>query len=221
MPNCFRFSALIAALACAAPAVMTSAVGQSPPAEEARDRWQRVPDLFDAMGVKEGATVADVGAGGGFLTVRLAQAVGASGRVYAVDIVPAVLDRLRKRLAEASVRNVEVVEGAPNDPRLPAGRLDAIVMVNSYHEVPDHAAVLRKFRDALKQSGRLVLCEPRPKAQGTTRAEQVTSHVLSPDLIVQEVTAAGFELVRRDDDFTANPSGGANAPYSLIVAAKP
>src|SRR5829696_4018184 len=93
--------------------------GQSPDPEGDREKWQRVPDLFAAMGVREGAVVADVGAGYGFLTVRLAPAVGATGKVYAVDIVPAVIVKLRDLLAQNKIRNVEVVEGTEDDPRLP------------------------------------------------------------------------------------------------------
>jgi predicted methyltransferase len=120
-----------------------------------------------------------------------------------------------------SLTNVYVVEGIGNDPRLAAATLDAIVMVNAYREVADAPAVLKAFRAALKQGGRLVLCEPRQKSPGASRAAQVKSHVISPELIQQEVVTAGFRMTSRDDDFTANPSGGENAPYSLVVATKP
>lgn len=80
--------------------------------DAARERWQRVPDIFAAMGVHEGAIVADVGAGNGFLTVRLAPAVGATGKVYAIDIVPETIERLRERLAKSNIRNVEVLVGS-------------------------------------------------------------------------------------------------------------
>jgi predicted methyltransferase len=113
-----------------------------------------------------------------------------------------------------------VSEGTASDPRLPPVAVDAIVVVNAYHEVTDSAAVLGAFRAALKEGGRLVLCEPRPRSPGMSRAEQVKAHVLSPELIAQELTAAGFEVSSREDDFRANPSGGQNAPYSLIVVTK-
>jgi precorrin-6B methylase 2 len=194
--------------------------GQSTDVEAAREKWQRLPELFAAMGIREGATVADVGAGNGFLTVRLAAAVG-SGRVYAVDIAPEAVKRLRERLAKNNVTNVDVIEATEEDPRLPAGTLDAVVMINAYHEVTQTATVLQRFREALKPGGRLVLCEPRPTTSGASRAEQVKKHVLSPELIVDELKTAGFDIVSREDSFTANPSGPEPAPYSLVVARKP
>jgi predicted methyltransferase len=198
----------------------TIASGQSLDSEAGRERWQRVPDLVAAMNLTEGSRVADVGAGRGFLTVRLAAAVGASGRVYAVDIVPDVLKGLRERITKDGLKNVEVVEGAEDNPKLPADSLNAIVMVNAYHEVVDYRGMLGHFRTALKAGGRLALCEPRPVTPGAPREAQAKKHVLSPDLIVEELKQAGFEIVARDDAFTANPSGPEPAPYSLVVGVK-
>ena len=96
-----------------------SADAQTEPAGAAREKWQRLSDLIGAMAVGEGSVVADVGAGNGFLTVRLADAVRARGRVYAVDIAPEVLQRLRDRVSKARLTNVEVIEGTPSGPRLP------------------------------------------------------------------------------------------------------
>lgn len=104
--------------------------------EQMRDTWQRVQDLFAAAGVHAGANIADVGSGDGFLTVRLAPAVGSTGKVYAVDIDPTVAEHLRQRLAAAGITNVEVVMGTEDDPHLPVGTLDGVVIVNAYHECP-------------------------------------------------------------------------------------
>src|SRR5262245_42966199 len=120
-----------------------------------RDGWQRVADLFTAAGVKPGAHVADVGAGDGFLTVRLASAVGPGGRVYAVDIDEKVVDGLRKRLTTAKVSNVEVIVGGEDDPHLVPGTLDAAFIVNAYHEMPKGVAVLTHLMTAFKPHGRL------------------------------------------------------------------
>jgi len=201
-------------------AALLTASAQSSDSEAAREKWQRVPDLIAAMNLTEGSHVADVGAGSGFLTVRLAAAVGSSGRVYAVDIVPDALKKLRERISAAGLSNVQIVEGRENDPNLPADSLNAIIMLNAYHEVVDYRGILGQFRAALRSEGRLAICEPRPVTPEVPREIQTARHVLSPDLIVEELTQAGFEIVSRDDRFTANPSGPEPTPYSLIVGVK-
>jgi SAM-dependent methyltransferase len=192
---------------------------QSNDPEAAREKWQRIPELLHAGGIGPGAVVADVGAGSGFLTTRLAAAVGLSGKVYAVDISADALKTLRAKVESPNLTNVVVVEGAEDDPRLPAGALDAIVMINAYHEIADPQAVLARFRTALRRGGRVVLCEPRPKTPGGTRAEQAKRHVIDPLFVVSELEEAGFDVTTRDEAFAANPSGpDAPYPYSLIIA---
>lgn len=107
-----RFVLVVTAALLTAMTPAQTATDDSPPANEvAREKWQRVPDLLAAMAVRDGSTVADIGAGRGFLTVRLAAAVGPSGKVYGVDISPDVLSRLRQRVAKANLTNVAVIEG--------------------------------------------------------------------------------------------------------------
>ena len=118
--------------------------------EKQREQWQRVADIFRAMDVRPGAAVADVGAGDGFFTTRLASAVGPSGQVFAVDVSDAQIDRLRRRLTEESHSNVTVIKGTATEPRLPAGTLDAALIINAYHEMPEHQAMLEAIRSALK-----------------------------------------------------------------------
>src|SRR5215471_2361343 len=110
--------------------------------ETTRETWQRVPEIFGAMAVAPGAIVADVGAGDGFLTARLARAVGPTGRVFTVDVDDRAVTRLRARVAEDGLTNVTVVKGDANDPHLDAASLDAVVIVNAYHEMDDHQTML-------------------------------------------------------------------------------
>ena len=107
--------------------------------ERRREQWQKVDDIFAAMAIRPGATVADIGAGDGFFTSRLARAVGPDGRVFAVDIDDKALERLRKRLEEDAIRNVTVVKGATDDPKLPERVLDSALIVNAYHEMDQHS----------------------------------------------------------------------------------
>lgn len=122
--------------------------------EEKREAWYRVPEIAAAMGVKGGSVVADVGAGYGFLTVRLAALVGKQGKVYAVDTADDPLKMLRQRAKDAPLSNIEVIEGTADDPRLPSGALDAVVVVDAYHEMTEHEAMLTAIRRALKPGGR-------------------------------------------------------------------
>jgi ubiquinone/menaquinone biosynthesis C-methylase UbiE len=174
--------------------------------------------LFAAAHVGVGARVADLGAGDGFLTVRLASAVGPSGKVYAVDIDEKALDGLRHRLADAHIANVDVVVGAEDDPHLPGVGLDAAFIVNAYHEMPKGVAVLQRVLAALKPGGRLVLCEPVPRTANQTRAAQMSDHVLDPVLILEDLRAAGFQIVDRQDAFATNFGG---TKFGFIVARRP
>ncbi|HSC29177.1 MAG TPA: methyltransferase domain-containing protein, partial [Vicinamibacterales bacterium] len=184
-------------------AAVAAATAQERSAHEARrEQWQRVGDILETMGVRPGSMVADIGAGDGFFTTRLATAVGPSGRVYAVDISDQALARLRRRLADDGAENVIVIKGAPDDPRLPNGTLDAALIVNAYHEMDEHQAMLAALRRALKPDGRLVIVEPiSERRRGASRAEQVRSHEIAPEHVVAEARSAGFRIVSLQDPF--------------------
>jgi len=171
--------------------------------ESAREGWQKVPEIFEAMAVRPGAIVADVGAGGGFLTVRLARAVGPTGRVIAVDVSARELERLRTRLDQEGVTNVETVTGDADNPRLPSASLDAAVIVNAYHEMVDYQAMLHHLRSALKPDGRLVIVEPiSEKRRAASREQQVGVHEIAVRFVEQEARDAGFRIQRLQDPFT-------------------
>lgn len=176
--------------------------------ESRRDEWQKVDEIFRAMQVKPGAVVADVGAGDGFFTTRLAEAVGAGGRVHAVDVNPVALSRLKSRIAEAGHANVEIVQGTVDDPKLAPGSIDAALIVNAYHEMDEHQAMLAKIRAALKPGGRLVIVEPISESRLTaSRRDQTRNHEIAIDLVKADASAAGFVEVASHDPFTSRPSG--------------
>lgn len=192
------------------------AVGGALAQESAREEWQRVPDVLAALGIGPGSHVADVGAGDGFFSVRLARAVGDSGRVYAVDISPEALGRLRQRLEREGIRNVEVIEGEADDPRLPEATLDAALIVNAYHEMSEYEAMLAHLRRALKPEGRLVILEPiTPRLRGAARERQVDDHEIAPWFVEAELREAGFHVMQLVDPFTTRV--GFEVQETLIV----
>lgn len=200
-------AALLACSLCvcvAAAAFGQAARSERDTTEAEREAWQKVPEIFAAMGVSAGGRVADVGAGGGFFTVRLARAVGANGRVFAVDVSASAVRDLKERIARERLENVDVIVGDPADPRLP-GSLDAVLIVNAYHEMQEHQALLDKIRQALKLTGRLVIVEPIAQdRRQTSRREQHARHEIALDYVADDLRQAGFEIVVRRERFVEN-----------------
>jgi predicted methyltransferase len=215
LPRCAGVGFGLALWVCAA----LVAIAQTTAGQPDRVQWQRIPDLIAAMAIHAGDTVADVGAGEGFVTVRLSPLVGSTGKVFAVDVAEAPLEQLRKRVQEAAIANITIIKGDENDPHLPHSTLDSVIILNAYHEMASYQDILRHLHDAVKPGGRLVIAEPYPLVPGQSRAEQIAVHRISPELVAREVTEAGFIVISRQDDFTKIPIGGGG--YSLIVARRP
>jgi ubiquinone/menaquinone biosynthesis C-methylase UbiE len=193
--------------------------GAALPQESIREEWQRVPDVLAALGAGPGSHVADVGSGDGFFSVRLARAVGPTGRVYAVDISADALSRLRTRLQSEGVDNVEIIAGETDDPRLPEATLDAALIVNAYHEMVQYREMLAHLRRALKPEGRLVIIEPiTPRMRGEPRFRQVEDHEIAPWYVTGELREAGFHVLQVVDPFTARPAGSEQFHDTLVVA---
>jgi len=160
-----------------------------------RDLWQMPGRIMDALGVGEGSVVADLGAGGGWFTIRLARRVGPNGRVYAEDINRLMLEAAKRRLAREGQRNVVPVLGTESDPRLPNGLIDAILVVDTYHEINDPVPLLRNLATSLKPQGRVGVVDFRKDGlgPGPPLEERV-----DPDVIVRDAEAAGLKLARRE-----------------------
>ncbi len=127
--------------------------------EAERERNERVADVLAALGVRDGAKVADLGSADGFYTLRMARAVAPTGRAYAVDIDQKMLDRLRERAQSDGISNVDIILGDATDPKLPAGELDAVLIRNAYHEMPEYRSILAGVTKRLKQGGLLIVIE--------------------------------------------------------------
>lgn len=162
-----------------------------------RDVEEEPDRAIDILKIEKGSTVADIGAGSGYMTVKLAKEVGPQGRVYASDIQQGMLDLLNKRLAKGKIANVNVVIGAQDDPRLPMDALDLVLMVDVYHELSQPQAMLRHIRASLKQGGRLVLLEYRKEDPSIPIRPEHKMTVADAKL---EVEAEGFKLTRTNED---------------------
>lgn len=146
---------------------------------------------LDKIGIGSGMAVADVGAGVGYFSLRLAKRVGEKGKVYAVDVQPEMLGLLKERAEKAGVSNIEPILGTESDPKLPPGKIDLILMVDVYHEFSQPQRMLRKLRDALSKSGRLVLLEYRKEDPHIPIRSE---HKMSVAEVREELEAEGFRL---------------------------
>jgi SAM-dependent methyltransferase len=152
--------------------------------EVSRDKAGEAERVMNLLGVKPGLTVADIGAGSGYYTVRLARRVGPTGHVYAEDVVPEYLERLTQRVKrEGLAGNVTVVRGDPHDPRLPPVLLDLALLVHMYHEVQQPYGLLWNLRPALRPGARVAVIDAR---------KQTEVHGTPPDLLRCELAAIGY-----------------------------
>lgn len=156
-----------------------------------REREEQPGKALDLMDIRPGMTVADVGAGTGYMTLRIAKRVGPSGKVYANDIQPEMLDKLDDNARRANLNNIETVLGSEADPKLPAGRMDMVVMVDVYHELSRPEEMLQAIRRSLKPDGRLVLVEYKKEDPSIPIRPD---HKMSLSDIKTEVEAEGYKL---------------------------
>jgi ubiquinone/menaquinone biosynthesis C-methylase UbiE len=176
----------------------TMGVQGAPWLERAEREREEDPDLaIRLIRIQKGWTVADVGAGSGYYTLRLARAVGPMGKVYANDVQPGMLDLLQKNVAKARVMNVVPVLGSIDDPKLPAGSIDLAIMVDVYHEFSQPQKMLQNLREALKPDGRLVLLEYRAEDPNVPILRE---HKMSKAQVKQELEHEGFKQSRVFDD---------------------
>lgn len=173
--------------------------------------WQKPDQIMDALGIADGSKVADIGAGAGWFTMRLARRVGPNGVVYSTDVQREMLDVIRRRVAREGLRNVRLLQGGDNSLGLPsAGALDAVLAVDVYPEVKDRVTFLRNLATALKPDGRIGIVNyklggggPGPAPSEGVRVAQAT--------VEADARAAGLRI-----------TGSENLPYQyLLILGKP
>ncbi|MFN0046998.1 MAG: class I SAM-dependent methyltransferase [Sphingorhabdus sp.] len=171
--------------------------------EAARDEAGEAQFVMDWAGIKLGTTVADIGAGEGYYTIRLAERVGPKGRVLAQDINRGALDRLGERVTREQLDNVAIKEGAVDDPRLPENSFDRIFMIHMYHEVDEPYAFLWRLRPALAKGGEVIVVD---------RDRATDQHGIPPKLLFCEFAAVGYRLTGFSEELKL---GGYIARFSL------
>jgi len=164
-----------------------------------RIEWQKPDEVMAKLRLKPGEAVADLGAGSGYFTLRFATAVGPQGKVYAVDILPGMLDYIRQRAQTEGIKNIELVQALPHDPKLPPASVDMIFICDTLHHISDRPTYYPLLVKALRPGGRLVNIDfyKRPMSFGPPLAMKIRKQDM-----IGEAKAAGFHVV---DDFDFLP----------------
>ena len=171
-----------------------------------RDSWQKPDETVAALGITEGMTVADLGAGTGYFTKRLSVAAGETGTVYAVDVEPNLVVHLRDRAEREKARNVIPVLASLDDPRLPARAVDLVLIVDTFHNLDHRLAYIGRLRTRLREGGRIAIIDWK---EGKLAQGPPPDHKLARAQVVKELTEAGFELA-------AEPAIGLPYHYFLV-----
>jgi len=169
---------------------------------EQRDTWQRPDAIIQKLNIKIGSQVADVGFLEGYFTIKLSRVVGKGGKVYAVDISKDKIEKLKKHLEDRKIQNVAAVVGEENNPHLPSLALDAVLIVDTYHEMDAHQQILQRIKEGLKIGGRLVICEPiSDERNKLSREDQERKHELGMTYALEDLRHAGFKIISQQESF--------------------
>lgn len=167
-----------------------------------RDQTERPRELVEAMNLKPGMKVADVGTGVGYMLPYLSHAVGPTGQVIAEDIAPDFLEKAKLRARTTGLTNIKFVQGTDRDPNLPGGVLDAVLVLDAYHHFDYPESMLKSIRESLVSDGKLYIVEfyKRPNAMGAGTGDRALTHIrLDQDDLIKEVEANEFHLLSKHD----------------------
>lgn len=173
-----------------------------------REGWQKPDEVIRALNIKPGQVICDIGAGPGYFALRLGRAVGEGGAVLAVDVESKILEVLRDRIAQSGLRNVTPVLSLPDDPLLPRGACDLVLIVDTFHHFPDQSAYLRRLAGALRAGGRLANIDFHKKE---LPVGPPVEHKVSREEFLSKATAAGLRV-------TAEPTF---LPYQYFLILEP
>jgi|HubBroStandDraft_5_1064220.scaffolds.fasta_scaffold12167_6 SAM-dependent methyltransferase len=172
-----------------------------------RDQKLHINQVMNTLGIAPGKNVADIGAGSGWFTVRAAQRVTNSGKVYAVDINPEAIDYINGRARKENLGNIKTILSKPDNPELPPDSVDAVLFLKVYHEVAQPVVLLRNLRASLKPDARIGIIE---------RNGNGTDHGINKDVVLREAGEAGYRLLDEHDDLVKADK----MDYFLVLVAK-
>ena len=161
--------------------------------DPSRDEWQKPDEVVDSLGLKLGDEVADLGAGSGYFTIRLAREVGATGKVYAVDLDPKLLEYIEKRAKEEQLENIQTILADPDDPKLGSNSVDLIFICDVLHHINDRAKYYPLLFRALRPSGRLVNVDFHKRKLPVGPPEEMK---IDKKDMIKEAVGQGFQLAR-------------------------
>ena len=174
---------------------------------EGRDQRLHINRVMDVLLIEPGKTVADIGAGSGWFTIRAAKRVTDAGKVYAVDINPAAIDYIDSRIQKEHVRNVQAVLGKSGNPELPPDAIDSVLLLKTYHEVAEPVALLRNLKGSLKPGARVGIID---------RDGDGEDHGVHKAIVLREADQAGYRLLEEHDDLVKDDK----MDYFLVLGAK-
>lgn len=167
-----------------------------------RDAWQKPDELIKLLKIGPGSQAADIGCHEGYMTFKLSKVVGRTGKVYAVDVEDSKVKKVQSLAAESKIENVTAIKGDYDDPKLPLNSLDAVIILDTYHEMDDHDEILRHILRALKPGGRLLVCEPIAESRrNSKRSEQEAKHELGMSFALDDLKKAGFKISFQKDPY--------------------
>jgi SAM-dependent methyltransferase len=171
-----------------------------------RDERLQINRVMEILGVAPGSVVADIGAGSGWFTVRVAKRVTETGKVYAVDINPEAIRYINQRIQKEDLHNVETVLSKPDDPLLPANKIDSVLLLKTYHEVEKPVTLLRNLRPSLRTGAKVGVIDRNGNGE---------NHGVAPEVVIREASQAGYAL-REQYDFVK----GDGMDYFLVFTAE-
>ena len=172
-----------------------------------RDQRLHINEVMDVLGITPGKSVADIGAGSGWFTVRAAKRVGDGGTVYAVDINPAAIQYIRDRIQKDQIENVKTILSKPDNPMLPPGSVDAVLLLKAYHEIAEPVTLLRNLQPALRPGARVGIID---------RDGNGEDHGVHKRIVLHEADEAGYRLLEEHDDLVKDDK----VDYFLVLERK-